>query len=194
MKTWACVKNSKIVNIVSADESFMIKDPEISKNYDSYFDYESLEIPDIRIGSELVEGVWLNPADLSKRNSNYRGVIFPLNTTFKDIDLTGCNFLGADVSNCEFRAATGDFSLVGAVWNGQVIKHGPIFLPNKFYYCFMTDVFTVMSCVTMPTRDVAGMTPEEVSGSDLANPTEPALFWLEVKDDFMKKLSEWGIK
>jgi len=192
MKNWACVKNSEIVNIIVAEQEFMETNPEIAENYDSYFDYDTLEIPDIRIGSRLVDGVWTNVPDPSLRNTDYRDVVFPLNTTFKDIDLTGCNFLGADVSNCNFRAANGDFSLIGAVWNGQVIKHGPVFLPNQYYYCFMTDVFTVMSCVTMPTADVAAMTPTEVSGSDLANPTEPALFWLEIKDRFNANVNGWA--
>jgi hypothetical protein len=190
MNNWFCIKDNVILNKVHATEEFMQTDAEIKTLYDSYINADTLGQPQARIGSYLEEGVWKNNlTDLTNRDYSNQTVT----EDFAYCDLTGANFNGADITNAKFCDAEGSFSLVGALWNGNVVSQEPIRFLNPYYYCFVTDVFTVMGCVTMPTADVAGMSPQEASGSDTSHPDKPSLFWQHIQDAFLALLNSWGM-
>lgn len=191
MKKWACIKDLVITNVVSATDGYIEGSNEIDRLYDDVVEYDSILIPDLQIGAYFANGVWQN-ALTDLRNIDYSNQNLT-NTSFRDSDLTDCNFNGATITGCDFRGAVGDFSLAGAIWNGQTITHGPVYFPNQYYYFAVTDVFTVMGCVSMPTNQVAGLTPAQAQSSDVEHPGKPAAFWDLVKNEFNALLVSWGM-
>ncbi len=189
MRNWLCMKNGVVVNIVHADETFMQINSEIKECYDSYMDADVGE-SEIKIGSCLEDGKWKHTL-ISQKPEDYSNLDLT-GRSFRDHDLTGCSFSGANITDCNFRGVAGNFSLVGAIWNKKTIQRGPVFIKNPYYFCMVTDVFTIMGCVIKPTDDVILMTIEEGRNCDNGSPEKPDIFWQHIKDDFITLVKSWS--
>ncbi len=191
MNNWLCIKDRVVVNILFAEEKYMMTDQDIGKTYDSYLNRDTMPIPKPIIGSYLndnKEWVVKPITDLSKTDFSNKDLKA---RDFSFCDLTGCNFTGAIIDGCCFNDTAPTYSLAGAIYNGKIIKQGPVQVKSPYYFMVITDIFGQADCSDFLTFELPNYTAQQLAAMDPKFPDKPAKTWEYIKDDYLNIISKW---